>query len=302
VPEIFVASKPFDRSEFPPAEKPFPIIEVFGYDRHLPTAEAQANFNARHCPFANKACEKFRQYGYGYCSVQYRTEDDTDYEVYAVCDHRLDGAPVMSAVNDYFASTGSVRLIEEVKLTNPNQSFDFVALDTATDDFVAIETQAIDLRGGGVGPAWAGILEGVPSKWRTLYTEEARREERKDNVAYGVNTANITKRLGVQIAEKSSLMASLGAKLYVVTQDSCFKYMSKRIPTTWSATPEQPWDITFISWDFTGKVLPNGQRETEHKETKRTTLASFAEALARSTATITRVEFLKKVKKKGGLS
>ncbi|HEV3162802.1 MAG TPA: hypothetical protein VGZ22_02090 [Isosphaeraceae bacterium] len=302
MPDIFVAETPFDPSEFPPAEKPFPIIEVFGYDRHLSTPEAQANFNARHCPFARKSCEKFRQYGYGYCSVQYRTEDDTDYEVYAVCDHRLDGVPVMAAVNDYFKSTKNVLLIDEVKLTNPSQSFDFVALDTATDDFVAIETQAIDLRGGGVGPAWAGILEGAPSKWRQLYTEEAIRDERKDNVAYGVNTANITKRLGVQIAEKCSLLASLNAKLYVVTQDRCFKYMSKRIPATWGTAPDQPWDITFISWDFTGKVLPNGQREIEQKQTKRTTTASFAEALARSTATITREEFLKKVKKKGGLS
>lgn len=56
--------------------------------------------------------------------------------------------------------------------------------DYYPDDFIAIETQAIDTRGGGVGPAWVGILEGSPATWRTRFTEEAKRKKRrKDDIA-----------------------------------------------------------------------------------------------------------------------
>jgi hypothetical protein len=298
----FVATKPFPDEAFPAAEKPFPIIEVFGHDKHLATDEARKAFNDRLCPFAGVTCEKYRQYGYGYCSVQYRAEDDDDYAVYAVCDHRLDGVPVLHAVRDYFPSIEHVRLIDELKLKNPSQSFDFIALDTETDDFISIETQAIDIRGGGVGPAWVGILEGEPASWRQRFTDEAKRKRRKkDGIDYGVNTANITKRLGLQIAEKGSLLRRIGSKMYVVTQDRCFRYMEKRIPAEWVATRDDPWDITFMTFDYTGRILEDGKWEVSHVQTKRTTVASFSEALARSTATITREDFLRRVKKKGGL-
>src|SRR5688572_29975085 len=171
MPNEFVATEAFAETAFPSADKPFPIIEVFGHDKHLGTEDARTAFNERHCPFARRPCEKFRQYGYGYCSVQYRAEDDDRYQVYAVCDHRLDGVPVLEAVRDYYKSIEHVRLVEEVKLTNPNQSFDFVAIDMTTDDFIAIETQAIDIRGGGVCPASVGLLEGDPSSWRQRFTD-----------------------------------------------------------------------------------------------------------------------------------
>ena len=42
------------------------------------------------------------------------------------------------------------------------------------DDVIAIETQAIDIRGGGVGPAWRAWTENKVSKWRDYFTEEAK--------------------------------------------------------------------------------------------------------------------------------
>lgn len=302
MPDKFVAAEPFDDRDFPPAEKPFPIIEVFGYDRRLQAPEGRDAFNARHCPFANKSCEKFRQYGFGYCSIQYRAEDDDDYAIYAVCDHRLDGVPVMHAIRDYFNSIEHVRLVDEVKLNNPSQSFDFIAIDRASDDFIAIETQTIDIRGGGVGPAWVSILEGEPAAWRKRFTEDAAKKRRKrDAIDYGVNMANITKRLGFQVAEKGALLRSIGSKLYVVTQDRCFRYMARRIPARWTSNRAEPWDITFLTFDYTGTVLPDGRRELAQLQTMRTTVASFSKALARSTAVITRQAFLERVKQKGGL-
>jgi hypothetical protein len=304
MPDKFIPTLPFHESEFPddvvPGKKktkPFPIIEVFGYDKHLVTEEARESFVQQHCPFSGEPCEKIIQYGYGYCSVQYKSQYDTNAEVYAVCDHRLDGAPVLHAVKDYFGDeTDDVKIVSELKLSNPDQSFDFIAVDTNTEDFIAIETQAIDLRGGGVGPAWQSIVNGEPARWREYFSEEAtKKKRRKDSVDYGVNMANITKRLGFQVADKGPLICgALMAKLYVVAQHRCFEYFCRRIPADWTTDREGEWDITFVTFDYTGIVLENGQQELAYVDTKRTTLASFSEALSRSTSNISRDEFLLK--------
>lgn len=299
MPARFRPNRPFVSEQFPnDGDKPFPIVEVFGYDRHLRTDEARLAFAERWCPFANTSCEKFRQYGYGYCSVTYKSKYDTTHEVYAVCDHRLDGGPIDLAIKDYFGLKNTIKRVEELKLVNPDQSFDFIAIDLANDEFVAIESQAIDLRGGGVGPAWSAVIDGSPEEWRMRFTDEARRKGRSDTVAYGVNMANISKRLGLQVAEKGSFMRTLGAKLYALTQDRCFNYLSSRIPAQWSTERESDWDITFLTFDYTGTVLPNGQHEMKHCKTMRTSVSSFSEALARSTACLDRQSFLAKIKEK----
>ena len=305
MPDKFTPTQPFHPSEFPDdvdpnnkkKTKPFPIVEVFGYDRELTTEEARDNFARQHCPFAGGPCEKMSQYGYGYCSVQYESQFDTGNEVYAVCDHRLDGAPVLYAVADYFGADADVKVVTELKLTDPDQSFDFIAIDPTTEDFIAIETQAIDLRGGGVGPAWQSIADGNPAKWREYFSDEARKKKRKtDSVDYGVNMANITKRLGFQVADKGPLICdALKARLYVVAQDRCFQYFCRRIPADWTTDREGEWDISFITFDYTGVMHDNGQRELAYVDTKRTTLKSFSEALSTSTSSISRDEFLKKV-------
>lgn len=296
----FRPKRPFAESAFPDAERPFPIVEVFGHHRSLASAQARRAFNDRRCPFANTACEKFRQYGFGYCSVSYRTAWDDSPWTYAVCDHRLDGTPIRSAMADFFGECEGAVLVPEVVLTKPRQSFDFIGLDPKTNNFCGIESQAIDLRGGGVGPAFQAILDGRPEAWRSYFAQEASDKGRKDNVAYGVNMANIYKRLGLQIAEKGALLRALGSKLYVVVQDRPFQYLERRVRLQDRAT-EDEWDITFLTFEYTGRVSAQGILAFDHRRTVRTSIGAYAAALVEATAAPSRSDFLKRIRKKAGL-
>lgn len=300
MPVRFISTGEFTDADFPSdGRKPFPIAEVFGYEKHLSTPEARQAFADMHCPFAHNPCEKYLQYGFGNCSVRYKTKFDESPQIYATCDHRLDGAPVRRALTDYFGENEQVRLTSELKFTKPDQSFDFIAIDTATDDFIVIETQAIDIRGGGVGPAWESIFEGKPAEWRQYFSREALRKKRKkDDIAYGVNTANITKRLGYQVANKGALLCRMGVKLYIVAQDICFRYFASRIPAEWTTDRDGNWDITFITFDYTGNVLTDGKLEIVYRQTMRTTHLSFSKAISRSTSLLTKEDILKRVKEK----
>jgi len=298
----FEPTKPFGPDDFPDKDKSFPIVEVFGYHRDLVSEESRAAFTSRICPFAGNQCEKFRQYGYGYCSVTYKADGDKAAEIYAVCDHRFDGSPISMAVDDFFGpeEAGEVAIVPEVVLTHPRQSFDFIALPKQGQRFCAIEAQAIDLRGGGVGPAFHSILEGDPKSWRRRFTEEAKRKGRKDTVAYGVNTANIYKRLGLQVAEKAAMLVDWGSKLYVVTQKRPFDYLIRRTDIEW--TTGDDWDVTFLVFDYDGTIQPNGQMGFGHVSTHRTTVETFSKALIKPTSKVSAEEFLRRVRKKAGLN
>lgn len=180
----------------------FPISEAFGFDPHATSEAAADAWRDHRCPFAEGACEKQRQYGYGYCSVIYAAEWDKGVgRKYAVCDHRLDGAPVRWAVNDHFRGADATLVPEVTVLTGPKLNIDYMAYrdDVSAEDsvdMIGIETQAIDLRGGGVGPAWKAWIHGEPERWREYFTEEAATKGRRDRVDYGVNTGNVYKRLG----------------------------------------------------------------------------------------------------------
>jgi len=104
--------------------KPFPIIEAFGYAADAATPEASDARTRRWCRFTGTACEKYRQYGYGNCSVTYAAAGDMGTQrTYAVCDHRLDGEPIRLAQRDHFGATKSV-LVQEIVLASPRTSFD----------------------------------------------------------------------------------------------------------------------------------------------------------------------------------
>lgn len=298
---MFRPLEPFAPEDFPDAERPFPIAEVFGYHRELRTHAARLSFSDRRCPFAENYCEKFRQYGYGYCSVEYQAAADDRPATYAVCDHRLDGGPVRSVVADYFGpDAGEVVLVPEVVLTTPRQSFDFIALEPRSNNFVGIETQAIDLRGGGVGPIFESMLQGDPRSWRARMTQEAHEKGRSDKVAYGVNTANIYKRLGLQVAEKAELLRGWGSRLYVVVQERPFRHFADRVDIAWSDGAD--WDITFLTFDYSGRVdRVSGQMELVQRGVYRTTVPLFSAALVEPTATLTVDQFLRRVRKKAGL-
>ena len=279
----------------------FPIVEVFGHRWDATTASATDAFDRRRCPFTNSNCEKFQQYGYGYCSVPYAAADDAQTaRTYAVCDHRLDGQPLKYVVDDHFGSRRRL-VVPEIVLTDPKTSFDFVACDpTNLDDIIAIETQAIDIRGGGVGPAFAAWRDGRPADWRSYFTKEATTKGRKDDVAYGVNMANIYKRLGLQVAVKGSYLKGIRVPFYVLMQHRPFQYLRKRIRFEPSS---ENWDVTFVTFEYTDHVLPDGSMEFAHMDTVRTTISSYVAALASDAgmAEKERSAFLARVRRKAGL-
>jgi hypothetical protein len=137
-----------------------------------------------------------------------------------------------------------------------------------------------------------------PRDWRAYFTAEAEEKGRRDTVEYGVNMANITKRFGLQVAEKGGLLRSVGSKLYAVIQNRCFRYLAARIRADWHDDKETPWDICFMTFDYTGTVLPNGQLEVCRVQTQRTSYESYATALAESTSTMTRERFAEAIEAK----
>lgn len=214
--------------------------------------------------------------------MTYAAKDDGGQRfTYAVCDHRVDGAPLHLAIDDAFGGT-PYSLVPEVVLSDPRTSFDYVAYamkDGEIQKMVAVETQAIDIRGGGVGPAWAAWSSSEVQNWRRYFTEEAARKGRKDTVAYGVNMANIYKRLGLQVATKGTFLKAIGVPFYVVMQDRPFQYLHRRVPFT-PLQEGEAWDVTFVTFDYNGSISDDGMHGFSHARTVRASLADYTEALS----------------------
>ncbi|MGW7530868.1 hypothetical protein [Amycolatopsis sp. NPDC054798] len=281
----------------------FPIVEAYGFPYDSNTRAAQLAWAAEACPFSGTACEKKRQYGYGYCSVTYAASwDEGNQRTYAVCDHRLDGEPVNWAVQDHFGTREAI-LVPEVTVTaQPKLNIDYVAFSEDADaengvDLIAIETQAIDLRGGGVGPAWDAWENNDTDNWRQYFTAEAQSKNRRDTVDYGVNTGNVYKRLATQVAEKGAYLRQVNVPLYVVMQGTILNQLRNRVK--FEPTTGDPWDITFAGFDYDGTITPEGQHRLDLSTVVRTSYESYIEAMFTSnTSTVLRDDFIQRVKKK----
>ncbi|MEW2542276.1 hypothetical protein [Micromonospora chalcea] len=283
----------------------FPIVEAFGYphDSTLPEAEfARAH---KWCPFIGSPCEKYAQYRYGYCSVTYAAKWDLGIaRTYAVCDHRLDGEPIMWAVQDHFGESTATLVAEVAATSEPRLSLDYVAFADSPAvedgvDLIAIESQAIDLRGGSVAPAWRAYEDGRPEMWRKYFTDEAEAAGRDDKVAYGINMSNVHKRLGTQVALKGEYLREIGVPLYVVTQHTILRQLRKRVNFR-PVGKGEGWDITFAGFDYLEPVGPDGRLPLTLSETVRTTLSDYQEALTSSgvAKTFLRGDLIEKVKRK----
>lgn len=286
--------------------KIFPIVETFGFPYDSTSPEAAKAWDEEACPFAGGPCEKVQQYDYGYCSVTYAANwDDGEQKTYAVCDHRLDGPPVEWAVADYFGSEEATLVSEVTATSTPKLNIDYVAFadDQSAPDktrLIAIETQSIDLRGGGVGPAWQAWKAGDVANWRAYFTAESERKNRRDTIDYGVNTGNVYKRLGTQVAVKGEFFKRIDVPLYVVMQYSILKQLRLRINYA-PVEDESPWDITFIGFEYSGKLDPEGKLQLDHVETTRTTLPNYLEAMTTSKGSgPLRSDFVAKVRAKVG--
>ncbi|WP_188196796.1 NotI family restriction endonuclease [Nonomuraea sp. SYSU D8015] len=286
----------------------FPIVEAYGFPYDSDSPLAARTWNEKTCPFAGRPCEKQRQYGFGYCSVTYAAQwDNGNQHTYAVCDHRLDGPPIQWAIADYFEGREAILVPEVTATTSPKRNIDYVAF---RDDpsalngasLIAIEAQTIDLRGGGVGPAWKAWEEGNTANWREYFTAEAERKGRRDTVDYGVNTGNVYKRLGTQVAEKSVYLKEIEVPLYVVMQYSILRQLRSRI--NFSVTQEEdPWDITFAGFEYDGSLDSDGILQLNLVEVVRTTVPEYLHAMTTSRESRgLRRDFIERVKTKAKLN
>ncbi|MFE9341082.1 hypothetical protein [Streptomyces sp. NPDC007063] len=278
-------------------------MEIYGYPHDSHASAAQEAQEEERCPFSDNACEKKRQYGFGYCSVTYKANWDEEQHTYAVCDHRLDGKPTQLAMYDYFGDQPAI-LVPEVTVTQqPKLNLDYVAYNNDTSEFgdikaIAIETQAIDLRGGGVGPAFNAWEAGEPEKWREYFTRDAAGKNRKDEVNYGVNTSNVYKRLGTQVAEKGNYLEQISVPLYVLMQKKILDQLRGRVNFT-PLDDSEPWNLTFMGFDYDGSLLADGRLAMPHVETVRTSVEDYTRAMfSGGGLSLTRDDFVAKVKRK----
>lgn len=281
----------------------FPIMEAYGFPYDSSSTAAQQAWAGEACPFAGGHCEKRRQYKYGYCSVSYSADwDNGRQRPYAVCDHRLDGEPVSWAIRDYFGDKQATLIPEVTATSKPKLNIDYVAYvddPNAPDgaDLIAIETQAIDIRGGSVAPAWEAWEARDSVNWREYYTAVAALNNRPDEVNYGINTSNVGKRLGLQIASKGVCLATIDVPLYVIMQHSILQQLRQRIPFL-PVDDGEAWDITFASFDYDGSIESNGQFGFTFVECVRTTMDAYIYALTNPGEVPVREEFVKRVRKK----
>lgn len=206
-------------------------------------------------------------------------------------------------MSDFFG-TQSATLVPEVMATSkPKLNIDYVAYcdDPAAVDgtrIIAIETQAIDLRGGGVGPAWNAWEAGDVANWRAYFTAEAEEKGRRDTVDYGVNTGNVYKRLGTQVAVKGEYFEKIDVPLYVVMQHSILEQLRSRINFT-PVEEGEPWDITFAGFEYSDTPGPDGMFSLDLVEASRTTLDRYLQAMTMShEGTASRSDFVAKARKK----
>lgn len=198
-----------------------------------------------------------------------------------------------------------VTVVSEVTIqVKPKLNVDYVAfrLDQAAEDgvdVIAIETQAIDLRGGGVGPAWRAWEAGEPERWRAYFSEEAAAKGRKDDVAYGVNTGNVYKRLGTQVADKGAHFSTMNVPLFVVTQHRIYEQLTKRVRFPLLPDSQSDEGIIFMTFDY-GPMDDSGMFVLQPKATDRTTYVDYVQALRASSSTekALRADFLDIVKRK----
>jgi hypothetical protein len=254
----------------------FPAAEIFGYP---PEADTEAARDARArcaCPFKGGACTKLLSGARtGVCSMHYKAAGFESSVIWATCANRLKGQPFRHALERHFGpKVAEADLVPEVRLKDPDMSFDGVGILVAEDesvDFVGIEAQTIDTRGGSIRPIFEAYVEGKPNEWRARYPSRP---------AFGVNTTNVWKRLIPQVMNKGRMFADWESKLFVILQDSLFQFIRRRMPL--KQLPRQEWgraEIVWLPWDYTGEIDgATGQRVTEIGEPVFTTLAQVEEA------------------------
>lgn len=253
----------------------YPVAEIFGFPPDCNTPEAQRARDERLCPFKGGECTKIRTAAKTpICSFRYRAKGFASPVIWAICANRL--AAELPRVPDYAFGDRAheARVVRELKIKDPDMTFDGVAMLVEPDgdvQFAGIEAQSIDTRGGAIGPLWEAYRKGIPDQWRTLYPR---------GPAFGVNTANVWKRLLPQVMNKGRMYADWETKLYVIVQDTLLQFMRGRRMHLHELSRQErdKAEIVWLPWDYTGRTLPNGQLETEIGNPIYNTVAQVEEA------------------------
>jgi len=232
------------------------------------------------CPFLDIRCTKKGHSGskipLGYCSVKRNVPSGA----IITCPNRLYGAyeifrrPIVEA----FGTTSNVRLKAEQGGLHPDFMMDWVIVrtdrDMAVTDFFGVEVQTIDITGS-VYPAFDAYIKGHAT-WK-----------RK---TYGINWANVWKRLIPQVIAKAQVYKHLGKKIYVILQDSLLTYVLSRgdlKPISASSA-----EIVFHTYEYNGKADDDGIRSLEFCREIRTTIENLQYAFMVQSIKISQEEAL----------
>jgi Restriction endonuclease NotI len=266
----------------------FLAAEIFGYPPEAETEAAEAARAACACPFKGGRCTKLDgPAGTGICSIRYKAAGFQGPLTWAVCANRLSGGPFASVLDHHFGRhAADAELVTEVQIPEPKMSFDAVGLlQTGEEDaeFVGIEAQTIDTRGGSLRPAWAAYVEGSPGGWRKRYSEASPRPKTMP----GVNTTNVWKRLLPQVMNKGRMYAEWDSTLYVLLQSNVFEFVRNRMPLRELSRQERDRaEIVWMPWDYTGDAdEETGMLRSEIGSPVYTTVAQVEQAFVKVAAT-----------------
>src|SRR5207244_1301821 len=99
------------------------------------------------------------------CSLRYKARGFEHETAWATCANRL-AAELGSVIPLAFPGReDEASLVREVKIADPALSFDAVAIVVSPEgdaEFVGVEAQTIDTRGGAVRPLWDAYAAGEP--------------------------------------------------------------------------------------------------------------------------------------------
>ena len=272
----------------------FPVAEVFGFPPGCDTPEARDARTHKRCPFKGGECTKLKQSAKtAICSIRYKAEGFETETTWATCANRL-AAELPAVIPLAFPGReADATMVREVKIADPAMSFDGVAVVVEADGevrFAGVEAQAIDTRGGAVFPLWQAYVDGRADEWSAYY--DGRRP------TFGVNSANVWKRLLPQLINKGRMYVDWETRLYVIVQETLLQFIRRRMHLHELSRQERSKaEIVWLPWDYTGGRLPNGQLETEVGQPIYTTLQQVEDAFTK-VAAAQRPVFVAKVLKK----
>jgi hypothetical protein len=206
-----------ERPSYKPVTSPrsFPIVEVFGFPYDNESPEAVHCRSQYRCPFIGARCVKGGHdidIPLGTCGVH------SKYGPIITCPQRFygDHYRLLDQVATHLVGeSGNTVKIPEV---GPGVTYSLDWIVATYDehlqllDYHGIEVQAIDITGS-VRPYFEAYMSG--EAWEEI-------EHR-----YGINWANVYKRMLPQLLAKGAMLASYGKKLAVIIQDQLLAYVGR---------------------------------------------------------------------------